>query len=379
MHGRVSHRLLSVTILLLALRFHAGCVREDDWPQWLGPLRDGIWRESRILERYPSGGPRIRWRTPIGAGYSGPVVAEGRVYLTDRPTTRDKGTPAGPVDRAVVPGVERVLCLDEADGRVLWQHEYDRPYNIAYPSGPRACPLVAGGKVYTLGAEGDLRCLDTASGRLVWSLRFREDYGVQTQTWGVAAHPLLDGERLICLVGGQEHTVVAFDRNSGREVWRALRAKEPGYAAPVVYEAGGSRQLIVWDTENLNSLDPATGRVYWSEPFPTKMGHAIGMLRKDGSRLFITSFFDGSMLMELEPDVPAAHVRWRIKGRNENHPEGLHGLISTPFLEEGYIYGVCGYGQLRCLKADTGERLWETRPLGHGLHRQAQPPFLPLE
>ena len=137
--------------------------------------------------------------------------------------------------------------------------------------------------------------------------------------------------------------------------------------------------MIVWDTENLNSLDPATGRVYWSEPFPTKMGHAIGMLRKDGSRLFITSFFDGSMLMELEPDVPAAHVRWRIKGRNENHPEGLHGLISTPFLEEGYIYGVCGYGQLRCLKADTGERLWETRPLGHGLHRQAQPPFLPLE
>ena len=169
MHGRVSHRLLSVTILLLALRFHAGCVRGDDWPQWLGPLRDGIWRESRILERFPSSGPRIRWRTPIGAGYSGPVVAEGRVYLTDRPTTRDKGTPSGPVDRAAVPGVERVLCLDEADGRVLWQHEYDRPYNIAYPSGPRACPLVAGGKVTRSEPKGI--CAVSTRLQAVWSGR----------------------------------------------------------------------------------------------------------------------------------------------------------------------------------------------------------------
>src|SRR5512136_1249100 len=105
MHGRVLYRLLSVVALFSVLGFQASYVRGDDWPQWLGPQRDGIWRESRILERFPSSGPRIRWRTPIGAGYSGPAVAGGRVYLTDRPTTRDKGTPSGPVDRAAVPGV----------------------------------------------------------------------------------------------------------------------------------------------------------------------------------------------------------------------------------------------------------------------------------
>ena len=110
----------------------------------------------------------------------------------------------------------------------------------------------------------------------------------------------------------------------------------------------------------LNGLDPETGRVFWSEPFKTKMGHAIATPRRMGDLLFISSFFDGSMMMRLDPQSPRATVLWRIKDKNENNPEGLHSLMSTPFLEDGYIYGVCGYGQLRCLKAATGERVWET-------------------
>jgi len=348
--------------LLLSLGGAVGLlpVSADDWPQWQGPQRDGIWREQGILEAFPAGGPPVRWRTQIGAGYAGPVVAKGRVYLTDRPTALEMGNPGGALDRTAASGVERVLCLSEADGKVLWRYEYDCPYNIAYPSGPRASPVVSDGKVYTLGAEGHLFCLEANTGRVIWSRQFKKDYGIETQTWGVASQPLVDGRKLICLVGGEGHTVVAFDKETGQELWRALGAKEPGYAPPVIYEIGGTRQLIVWDVEALSSLDPETGKVHWSEPFQTKMGHCIATPRRMNDLLFISSFFDGSLMMRLDANQPTARVLWRIKGASESKPEGLHCLISTPFLEDGYIYGVCSYGHLRCLKAETGERLWET-------------------
>ncbi len=344
-----------VSAALGLTRLHA-----DDWPQWQGPRADGVWREQGILEQFPAGGPPVRWRTPIGAGYSSPTVANGRVFVTDRPESQSRGNAGGPLQRTQESGRERVLCMNEKDGRVLWQHEYDCPYNISYPSGPRASPTVAGNRVYTIGAEGDFHCLDAATGRVVWARSFKRDYGVITQTWGFAAPPLVDGDRVICLVGGEGHTVVAFDRETGREVWRALNAREPGYAPPTIIEAGGRRQLIVWDSEALNGLDPGTGTLYWSEPFKTKMAHAIATPRHSGDFLFISSFFDGSMLLRLDASEPRATVEWKIKGRSEVRPEGLHSLMSTPFLEDGHIYGICSFGQLRCLQLATGERVWES-------------------
>ncbi|MDO8540055.1 MAG: PQQ-like beta-propeller repeat protein [Opitutaceae bacterium] len=335
-------------------------VSADDWPHWQGPQRDGVWRERGIIEKFPEGGPAVRWRTPIAAGYSSPAVANGRVFVIDRPGSETRGNPTGPLERTAETGRERVLCLDERNGRILWQHEYECPYFISYPAGPRASPSVAGDRVYTIGAEGDLHCFDVASGRVVWSRSFKNDYGVTTQTWGFAAPPFVDGNRVICMVGGEGHTVVAFDRETGRELWRALQTKEPGYAPLSLIEAGGRRQLVVWDSESLNGLDPETGAVFWSEPFKTKMAHAIGTPRRHGDFLFISSFFDGSMLMRLDAKQPKAGVVWQIKGRSEVRPEGLHSLMSTPFLEDGHIYGVCSFGQLRCLKLETGERVWET-------------------
>jgi outer membrane protein assembly factor BamB len=332
----------------------------DDWPHWLGPQRDGVWRERGIVEKFAEGGQPVRWRVAIGAGYSSPAVAAGRVFITDRPGSETRGNPSGAVQRTAESGRERVSCLEEKTGRVLWQHEYDCAYNISYPSGPRASPAVAGDRVYTLGAEGDLYCFDVATGRVVWSRSFKRDYGVETQTWGFNAAPLVDGDRIICLVGGEGHTVVAFDRANGRELWRALKAREAGYAAPTIIEAGGRRQLIVWDSETLNGLDPTTGEVFWSEPFKTKMAHAIGTPRRSGDFLFISSFFDGSMLLRLDPKQPREEIVWQIKGRSETRPEGLHSLMSMPIIEGGYIYGVCSFGQLRCLKLETGERVWET-------------------
>lgn len=332
----------------------------DDWPQWQGPQRDGVWRERGIVGQFPEGGPPIRWRTEIGAGYSSPAVAGGRVFVTDRPDSLTRGNPAGAVTRTAESGHERVLCLDDQTGRVLWQHEYECPYFISYPAGPRASPTVAGNRVYTVGAEGDLKCFDVADGRVVWSHSYKQDYGCETPTWGFASPPLVDGPRVICLMGGAGHTVVAFDRETGRELWRALETAEPGYAPMTIIEAGGRRQLIVWDSESLNGLDPETGRVFWSEPFKTKMAHAIGTPRRNGDFLLISSFFDGSMLMRLDPREPKAEVAWQIKGRSEVRPEGLHSLLGTPFIEDGYIYGVCGFGQLRCLQLASGERVWET-------------------
>jgi outer membrane protein assembly factor BamB len=331
----------------------------QDWPQWLGPKRDGVWRETGIVEKFPEGGPKLRWRTAIGAGYSGPAVAGGRVFLMDRVRPAPSATGQN-FERGVIPGRERVVCLNEADGKILWTHEYDCPYDVSYPSGPRVTPVVAGNRVFTLGTEGNLFCLDARNGKVLWAREFKKDYGVQTPLWGFSASPLLDGRKLICLVRGAGTTAVAFDRDTGKELWRALSAKEPGYCPPAIIEAGGKRQLIIWHPEALNSLDPETGKVYWTEPFTARSGLTVATPRLLGDKLLVTSFYNGSLLMQLDEKQPAAKTLWRGKNNSEKNTDGLHSIISTPFLEDGHIYGVCSYGQFRCLRLDTGERVWET-------------------
>ncbi len=346
--------------LWLVLATVSNCALADDWPQWLGPQRDGLWRETGIVKSFPAGGPPVRWRTPIGAGYTGPAVAGGRVFVTDRVLAKDAKNPTNPFNRGVIPGSERVLCLDEATGKVLWQHEYECPYDVSYPAGPRATPVVSGGKVWTLGTEGHLFCLDAKDGKVIWSREFKKDFNAKTPLWGFSANPLLDGNRLICLVGGEGSVAVAFDKDTGKELWRALTAKEPGYCPPMIFQAGGKRQLIVWHPESLNSLDPETGKVFWSEPFAVRSGLTVPTPRVLGDKLFITSFYNGPMMLKLAADKPAAEVVWRGTSNNERNTDKLHAIMCTPWLEDGHIYGVCSYGQLRCLKADTGERLWET-------------------
>ena len=347
-------------VVLFAGIWLSNSVRANDWPQWLGPQRDAVWRETGIIEKFPPQGPTVRWRAPIGGGYAGPAVAGGRIYVTDR--IRDEGTsdPASQFARGSTPSKERVLCLNEADGKTVWKFEYPCVYTISYPAGPRVTPVIAEGKVWTLGSEGHLVCLDAMKGKLIWSRELKKDYGIPSPLWGFAGHPLLDGPRLICLVGGEGSTVVAFDKNTGKELWRALSAREPGYCPPVIYEAGGRRQLIVWHPEAINSLDPETGKVFWSQPFPVKAGLSLATPRKRGDLLFISAFYNGPIMLRLDAEKPAATVVWRGTSNNERNTDKLHCLMSTPFLEDGYIYGVCSYGQFRCLRADTGDRIWET-------------------
>jgi len=335
-------------------------VRADDWPQWLGPQRDAIWRETGIVEKFPADGLKYRWRVPIGGGYTGPAVAKGRVYVIDRQLAAGATNPANPFARGEIPGSERVLCLNEADGKILWKHEYDCPYTVSYASGPRVTPTVSDGKVYTLGAEGNLVCLDAEKGTALWSRDFKKDFNLKTPLWGFAGHPLIDGKRLICLVGGEGSVAVAFDKDTGKELWRALSAKEPGYAPPMIYEFAGKRQLIIWHPEAVNSLDPKTGKVFWSYSLTpsVKAGMTIASPRQSGDRLFLTSFYNGSLMLRVDSDQPS--LIWQSKKVSEMDTDGLHSVMSTPLLQEGYIYSPCSYGQFRCLKAETGERIWET-------------------
>jgi outer membrane protein assembly factor BamB len=343
--------------VLLIVLFLGVSAWGDDWPGWLGPHRDDIWRETGILETFPPEGPPVRWRTKIAAGYAGPAVAEGRVFVMDRVVAQDAKKPANPFERGSIAGTERVLCLNQADGKLLWTHQYHCPYTVSFPLGPRTTPIVHEGRVYTLGAEGNLFCLETVTGKVVWSHELKKEYAVKAPMWGFSAQPLLDGRKLICMVGGKGTTVVAFDKNDGKEIWRALTANEPGYCPPMIYDLGGRRQLIIRHAEAINGLDPETGKVLWSLPLNTADGMAISTPRKDGDFLFTTAPGNNTALLRVSAAPAGAKVIW-----HGNKKIGLSSVFGTPFYEDGYIYGSNGDpdGELCCLGASTGERVWVT-------------------
>jgi outer membrane protein assembly factor BamB len=302
----------------------------------------------------------VRWRTKTSAGYTVPAVANGRVYVMDRTLAEGTKNPDEPFPRRPqegIPGNERVLCLDEANGKILWQHAYDCPYTVSYPLGPRTTPVVQDGRVYTLGTEGHLFCFRAETGKVVWSRDLKKDYGVKAPLWGFSAHPLIDGEKLICVVGGDGSTVVAFDKGSGKELWRALSSTQPGYCPPVIYEAGGKKQLIIWHADAVTALDPDNGKVYWSHRLATYQGMSIAVPRKLGESLFLTAYPDTALMLRLDPDRPAATVAWR---GDKKKTTGLYSVFGTPHFEDGHLYGVSSGGRLCCVSAATGERLWET-------------------
>lgn len=334
----------------------------DGWPQWLGPQRDGVWHETGILDKFPAGGPKVLWKQPVGGGFAGPAVADGRVYVMDRVGAKlGKGKESS--GKEGLASKERVLCFDAASGKPLWKHEYNCTYRINYPSGPRATCAVAGGKVYALGSMGDLHCLDAAQGDVLWHKSMLEVSKTKQPVWGFASHPLVEGDTVYTLAGGEGSAVVALDKNSGAVRWKALTVKEIGYAPLMIYEAGGKRQLIAWHTEAISGLDPLSGKVYWSQKFPEgepeRPGISAATPRLEGDLLFVSSPHHGSLMLKLDKDRPAAKVVWQGKSRDLARPDGLHSLMGSPILRGGHVYGVCNFGELRCLKAATGERLWE--------------------
>jgi outer membrane protein assembly factor BamB len=340
--------------------------RAADWPQWLGPNRDGVWRETGLVDKFPAGGPKVLWRTSLGTGYSGPAVAEGLVYVMDRERAKDDSGKPLAATKEGIKGIERILCLNAGDGKQVWKHEYDCPYKgISYPSGPRVTPLVQGGRVYTVGTMGDMLCLDAKSGAIQWSKNLPKEYKVTPPVWGYSAHLLLDGDLLYTLVGGKGSAVAAFHKDTGKEVWKALASEEVCYCPPMIYEAGGKRQLIIWLSDSINGLNPASGETYWTRRYPTtgrvqRPAVSIATPQRSYNLLFISSFYHGPMMLKLADDKPDATVLWEKPPKSLTKPEGLSILMATPVFRDGLVFGVGFDGGLICLEAETGKQLWET-------------------
>ncbi len=337
---------MQFTAVLIGLGILSSGVNGDDWPQWRGPTRDGVWREPGLLTELPD---RLepKWRAPIGGGYCGPTVADGRVYVMDRLEEPEE--------------VERVHCFEWERGERRWTHEYPCVYRrVQYEAGPRCSVLVADGLAYSLGTMGHLFCLDAEKGEVVWSHDLGAEYSIRMPIWGISAAPVLEGDLLIVPTCGKDDAyLVAFDRKTGEERWKSL-SDRGNYSSPIVIDQAGRRVLVIWTGDRVVGVDTATGALGWEHPFvPSKMplGVADPVLYED--LLFFTGFYDGCLLLEVLPDELAVEELWRRRGLNEIQTDGLQSIIATPLIRDGHVYGVDSHGQLRCLDLVDGKRVWE--------------------
>ncbi len=323
-------------------------VRADDWPQWRGPKRDGVWRESGIVRKFDKPQLDILWRVKIGSGYTGPTVAKGRVYVTDRLIEPKQ--------------VERVHCFDAKTGKPIWSHSYDCPYkDVGYDAGPRASVTINDGRAYALGTMGHFFCFDAADGKILWQKDLAAEYKIRMPIWGIACAPLIERDLVILQIGGDgDYCLVAFDRKTGELRWHAL-SDNASYSAPVIIEQAGRRVLVCYTGDHVVGLDPLTGKLHWKAPFPpTKMVIGISDPVYHNGMIFVSNFFDGSLLIRLDSKELDAEQVWKRAGESEMNTDSLHSIISTPYLKGDYIYGVDSYGELRCLKLMSGDRVWES-------------------
>ena len=348
-------RYVTLLVCVFAACAHGVSVSAEDWPQWRGADRLALWQETGIVDELP-GTLSVKWSTDLRSGYSGPAVANGRIFISDWLEDPNSRT---------LDGTERALAIDEQTGEILWSHEWHTSYrmlSISYAIGPRATPTVDDDRVYFVGGTGRLFCLDVATGGVLWEKDYVAEYDTSVPVWGIVSGPLVDGELLIAVVGGEPDAgVVAFNKFTGEEVWRAITVgSEMGYAQPVIYEAGGVRQLIVWHPLALASLNPVTGEQYWEEPWDVSMGVTVATPVKSGDYLLVSQFFNGSMMMRLNSDRPDATMLWKGQSRSElpGETDTIHAMVTTPLIIGDHVYGVDSYGELRGLDARTGERLW---------------------
>lgn len=341
----MAHPLQTIGLSVLVLPLFGVFSQADDWPQWRGPNRDGVWSETGILESFPPDGLKVRWRALVGPGWSSPVVAQGQVYVTDSELMAPKAK-------------ERVHCFDAATGKPIWTFSYE----VSYPDwaftegpgmGPTATSIIHNHKVYTLGAKGDLICLDTSKGEVLWRRNLEKEY--QVQEFAFHAAPLIEGNLLIVSIGSFPRTtpscVLGLDINSGKEVWKTLN-EGLTHSSPIAITAGGKRQVIVWTQGSVTSLDPATGKIYWRETMTTIAESAVATPVFQEGRLLIAG-----LMMKLDADKPAASVLWpetRAASRR------ILSNTSTALLLGDYLFSAKSSGELVCLELSTGKLVWKT-------------------
>ncbi|GIW80254.1 MAG: alcohol dehydrogenase [Gemmatales bacterium] len=320
----------------------------EDWPQFLGPNSNGISREKGLISRFPENGPTIVWRKKIGIGYSAPVVAGQRVVVFYR-----RG------DSNVVE------CLDARRGESFWKFSYETDYSDAYGKGdgPRSTPTIAADKVYTLSAEGILHCLGLRDGTKIWQRHLLRDYQVPRNFFGVGTSPIVEGNLLLINVGGKGAGIVAFDKNTGKEVWK-VTDDGASYASPVAATIDGQRHVFFFTRRGLVSIAPQTGKVRFSKYWRPRINASVNAANPvvAGDLVFVSTSYDTGALV-VKVSRSGADEVWKGDGILTNH-------YNTSIHHDGYLYGIDGRqergARLRCIELKTGKVQWTKEGFGCG-------------
>jgi outer membrane protein assembly factor BamB len=319
----------------------------QDWPQWRGQERDGVCRETGLRLDWDKGEPPVVWKQPIGRGYSQVAVADGRLYTMDQQGNE-----------------ERILCLDAATGKELWSHRYAIKSQPSY-SGPRATPTITDGKVYTVGSTGTFLCLDAkvqdADRRVLWQHELLGEFQAAMPGWGVASSPLIEGDLVIVQPGGKKGSVVAFDRRTGKVVWTSLDDGS-GYSSPVAATIGGVRQIVVFTGIAAAGLRASDGKKLWYYPWHTQFDANIATPIVAGDYVFISSDYGtGCALLHVvgtDGSFKAEEVYAKRNKLMRNHH-------STCVLADGYLYGFDD-SLLKCVDLRKGTEKWSSRKFEKG-------------
>jgi len=316
-----------------------------DWPQWRGPDRSGIAKETGLLQEWPEGGPKMRWkRTDIGTGYSSPVVVGDRIYLQ---TTKQKD--------------EFALCLDAANGKEIWKSPIGTVgmnRGLPYP-GSRASPTVDGDRIYCLASDGQLNCLDL-DGKMKWKKDYVKDFGgvvgMKEQGWAYCESVLVDGDHVIATPGGKEAAMVALNKMTGEVVWKCSlpESENAEYTSPMAVMVDGAKQYVTFLRKGLIGVDAKSGKLLWQYPKITDLAANIMTPVVYKNEVFASSSRGGGALLELKAAGEPKEVY---------HDKKLGTSIGGAVLVDGHLYGTTTAG-LYCAELATGNQKWQERPIG---------------
>ncbi len=332
--------------LLLTLLVTAP-VAAEDWPQWLGPRRDGTSAEKVAPWEKA---PKVVWHVPVGEGHSSPVVAGGKVFLHTKVKDKEE---------------EELTAFDAATGKVLWHTPYPRAkFSSPFGAGPQATPSVVDGRVYSFGATAVLTCFEADGGRQVWQVDTLKKFAARNLFFGAACSPLVEGDKVLVNVGGKGASVVAFTTDKGEVAWKALGAPA-SYSSPIAFGNGKDRQVVFLTQQGLASFRPADGEVLWQFPLVDKLNESSTTPVHLDDFLLASSVTYGSVGLRLEEKdgKPAVTKLWKN--------DALTCYFATPVpVGKDHLYMVTGevsfnpQSTLRCIEVRTGKELWNRRGVG---------------